>query len=190
MTMPDHIRSAGTDWQPVAQQGAFRQIMNCFAYPGRLGQLATEAKHGLPLLLATLVDRSNRLADPHRLLDDDEHRRLGANSGTPEMAQFVVQPGVLPPDFQPILGSLENPEQGATLIVVAERLGTGASLHLSGPGIDGTATVAVQGVDPVWWQKREQWNAGFPLGVDMIVVAERQVLALPRTTRIDLKGAN
>ena len=188
--MPDNIRSVGADWQPPTQQAAFRQIMNCFAYPGRLGQLATEAKHGLPLLLATLVDRSNRLADPHRLLDDDEHRRLGASPGSPEMSQFVVQPGACPPDFQPMLGSLENPEQGATLIVVAERLGTGGRLHLSGPGIDGTATIAVQGVDPTWWQKREQWNASFPLGVDMIVVAGRQVLALPRTTHVNLQGVN
>ncbi|MCL2635011.1 MAG: phosphonate C-P lyase system protein PhnH [Betaproteobacteria bacterium] len=190
LPFPTNIRSARTDWLPAAQQAAFRQIMKGFAYPGRLGRLDTEAEHALPLLLATLVDRSNRLADPRQLLAADEYRRLGSRASSPESAQFVVLPGICPPDFQPMLGSLENPEQGATLIVVAERLAAGAGLRLSGPGIDGAASVAVQGIDPLWWQKREQWNAGFPLGVDMIVVAGRQVLGLPRTVRIDTKGDN
>jgi alpha-D-ribose 1-methylphosphonate 5-triphosphate synthase subunit PhnH len=182
-------RLAKSDWTPAPQQAAFRQIMNCFAYPGRVSVLETEAEHALPLLLATLLDREVSLADPQALLDEDEHRRLGAHLASPEKAQFVVYPGQCQPDFLPALGSLENPEQGATLILIAESLAAGASLHLSGPGIPDETAVSIQGVDPAWWQKREQWNSGFPLGVDMIVVAGRQVLGLPRTTRLTAKGA-
>jgi alpha-D-ribose 1-methylphosphonate 5-triphosphate synthase subunit PhnH len=192
MTMPERIftaRSSRSDWTPACQQTAFRQIMNCFAYPGRIAALETEAEHALPLLLATLVDREVSLADPLKLLSDDEHRRLAARHASPEKAEFVVLPGQCPPDFQPSLGSLENPEQAATLVLVADSLADGAALHLSGPGIPDVATTTVAGIDPDWWRKREQWNGGFPLGVDMIVVAGRQVLGLPRTTRINAKGA-
>lgn len=183
------VSSNRSDWTPALQQAAFRQIMNCFAYPGRVGVLETEAEHALPLLLATLVDREVSLADPQALLDEDEQRRLGAHLASPEKAQFVIYAGQCPPDFVPALGSLENPEQGATLILIAESLATGASLHLTGPGIPDKAAVSIQGVDPAWWQKRERWNSGFPMGVDMIVVAGRQVLGLPRTTRLTAKGA-
>lgn len=182
-------RSAKSDWTPARQQAAFRQIMNCFAYPGRVNALETESAHALPLLLATLVDREVSLADPQALLDEDEHRRLGAHLRSPEKANFVVVSGLCPPDFLPALGSLENPEQAATLIVIADSFAAGARVHLSGPGIPDETTVCIQGMDSTWWQKRDQWNSGFPLGVDMIVVAGRQVLGLPRTTRITAKGA-
>lgn len=182
-------RSAKSDWTPAPQQTAFRQIMNCFAYPGRISVLETQAEHALPLLLATLVDREVSLADPQALLAEDEHRRLGAHPASPEKAQFVVCPGQYPPDFLPALGSLENPEQGATLILIADSLAAGARVHLSGSGIPDETVVSILGVDPAWWQKREQWNSGFPMGVDMIVVAGRQVLGLPRTTRLSAKGA-
>jgi len=182
-------RSAKSDWTPAPQQAAFRQIMNCFAYPGRVSVLETEAEHALPLLLATLVDREVSLADPQALLDEDEHRRLGAYRASSEKAQFVLYPGQCPPDFVPSLGSLENPEQGATLILIADSLAAGARMHLSGPGIRDETAVCIQGIDPTWWQKREQWNSSFPMGVDMIVLAGRQVLGLPRTTRLTAKGA-
>lgn len=182
-------RSAKSDWTPAPQQAAFRQIMNCFAYPGRVNVLETEAEHALPLVLATLVDREVSLADPQALLDEDEHRRLGTHLASPEKAQFVVWQGQCPPDFLPALGSLENPEQGATLILIADSFAAGVRVHLSGPGIPDETAVCMQGIDPTWWQKREQWNSGFPMGVDMIVVAGRQVLGLPRTTRLTAKGA-
>lgn len=182
-------RSAKSDWTPARQQAAFRQIMTCFSYPGRICTLETEAEHALPLLLATLVDREVSLADPHAVLGGDEHRRLGAKRCSTEKAQFIVLSGQYPPDFLPALGSLENPEQAATIIVIADSFTAGAQVYLSGPGIPDKSTVCIQGIDPDWWQKREQWNSGFPLGVDMIVVTERQVLGLPRTTRVTAKGA-
>lgn len=181
--------SARSDWTPARQQVAFRQIMNCFAYPGHVSTLETEAEHALPLVLATLVDREVSLSDPQALLGEDEHRRLGAHPVSPEKAQFVVYLGHCQPDFLPALGSLENPEQGATLVLIADSLAAGARLHLSGPGIPDETTVCIQGVDPTWWQKREQWNSSFPLGVDMIVIADKKVLGLPRTTRLTAKGA-
>lgn len=175
-------------WLPAAQQQAFRCVMNCFAYPGRIGRLEAAAEHALSLLLATLVDAAVRLADPQHLLAMDQHRRLGARPCRPEEAQFVLWPGWRAPAFEPMLGTLESPEQGATLVVTAEALSAGAGLRLSGPGIDGETSILVRGVDPAWWPRRAQWNAAFPLGVDMIVIAGRHILGLPRTTRIDVAG--
>ncbi|MDX3904893.1 MAG: phosphonate C-P lyase system protein PhnH [Pigmentiphaga sp.] len=191
--MPDsasHSRtSVPSDWQPAAQQAAFRQVLAAFSYPGRIVSFDTGAADALPLLLATLIDGSVSMADPHGLVAADDRRRLGARPATPETAQFVVAEGSRAPDFAPALGSLDNPEQGATLLLAANGLGSGYRLSLEGPGIAAPATLAVQGIEPVWWQERAAWNAGFPLGVDLVVLAGRSAVALPRTTRIVMEGA-
>jgi alpha-D-ribose 1-methylphosphonate 5-triphosphate synthase subunit PhnH len=52
--------------------------------------------------------------------------------------------------------------------------------------------IAVQGLNSAWFELREGWNASFPMGVDIVLLAGKQVMALPRTTRISttrIKGA-
>lgn len=175
-------------WQPAAQQQAFRALLDAFAYPGRVVQLAPAPALALPLVLATLIDAGTTLADPAGLVDGDELRRLGARTTAPEEAQFVVVPGTQPPGWSPRLGTLENPEQGATVIVAVEALDAGAAWTLSGPGINGQAQLRVSGLDPLWWSLRTGWNASFPMGVDLLLVSRQHVVALPRTTRTDLQG--
>lgn len=182
--------SVSTDWLPATQQRAFRQILRAFSYPGRVCVLDSEAPSALPLLLATLVDGGIRLADPHTLLNEDDRRRLGAASALPENAQFIVHPGSCSPDFHPALGSLEIPEQGATVILLATDLESGSCLRLAGPGIADETSITVKGVDPAWWDQRMEWNASFPLGVDLMLIAGRKVVALPRTTRIAMGGSH
>jgi len=177
-------------WQPLAQQAAFRHVLEAFAYPGRVVDLGAAPDDALTLLLATLVDAGVTLADPHKQVPADDWRRLDAQRVLPDRARFVVSLGAHVPDYQPELGTLESPEQGATVIVCVESLGEGARLDLAGPGIEGETTLHVAGMDPAWWIQRSRWNASFPMGVDLILVAGRRLVALPRTTRIQVKGAH
>lgn len=172
---------AANPWQPHVQQYIFRQLMHAVAYPGRALALPGDA---LPGVLATVVDAEVSLADVGGLITADDGRRLQARRAAPELARFVVARGESAPTFEPALGSLECPEQGATVIVRVKTLGQGATLRLRGPGIDGTTTLAVTGLDPDWIIRRTVWNASFPLGVDLILVDADQVAALPRTTLI------
>jgi alpha-D-ribose 1-methylphosphonate 5-triphosphate synthase subunit PhnH len=167
-------------WSAPRQQTVFRQLLRAFSFPGRI-ETMTEGD-ALTQTLATLVDREATLADPQNLLNDLTRQRLQARMAGPERAQFIVAAGRLPPIFEPSLGTLESPEQSATILLKVTSLGKGACWHLTGPGIATTQTLAIAGLDPAWLVRRQVWNEGFPLGVDLILMDETRVVALPRTT--------
>lgn len=177
-------------WQAPRQQTAFRQLMTAFSYPGRVVPLADGAESATMLVLATLVDSACALADPQHALSGDDLRRLGVRSASVEAAEFVLTDGNRLLETTPRLGSLENPEQGATVVMRVSRFGEGAQLQLTGPGIQHEQVLQVAGIDPGWWKQRAEWNAHFPLGVDLILVSGHEVAVLPRTTHINFKGAH
>ncbi|MEX3967875.1 phosphonate C-P lyase system protein PhnH [Paraburkholderia sp. EG286B] len=182
------IVSHPTDWTPLAQQRAFRSIVDAFSYPGRIVKLETQAAHVLPIVLATLADPATTLADPCELVDAADRQRLGAKSAGADQARFVVMPGSQAPDFEPALGMLDSPEKGATLILIADEIGQGSGLILSGPGIQSSTSLQVTGIDPQWWKLRRKWNSAFPLGVDVALLGEHSVVALPRTVKVAAEG--
>ncbi|MGL1832288.1 phosphonate C-P lyase system protein PhnH [Rhodocyclaceae bacterium SMB388] len=177
-------------WHPSRQQKAFRTLMEAFSYPGRVCELTEAGDPARMLLLATLVDGACTLADAMAALSADDWRRLGARGATVEQAQFVLARGDAPLDDTPRLGTLECPEQGATVILQVADFDDGAKLTLDGPGVRATHTLRVAGVDPAWWQQRAEWNCQFPMGVDLILLAGHRIVALPRTTRIIFKETN
>jgi len=182
------IVSHPADWTPLAQQRAFRRILDAFSYPGRIVELDTQAGHALPLVLATLADPATTLADPCDLIGAADRQRLGAKTASAYPAQFVVMPGSRTPDFEPSLGTLDSPEKGATLVLVVDEIRQGSGLLLSGPGIPGSHPLQVTGVDPRWWTLRQQWNGAFPLGVDMVLLSDCNLVALPRTIKVVAEG--
>jgi alpha-D-ribose 1-methylphosphonate 5-triphosphate synthase subunit PhnH len=175
-------------WDPARQQHVFRCLMEAFAYPGRVLALASGPGEAARLALATLVDAGVSLADPHDLLGPLDWLRLEATPVPPEQADFILCSGRIPPGFQPRLGSLENPEQSATVLVRVERLGSGQALELAGPGIQDTQELRVAGLAPEWWSRRDAWVAAFPMGIDLLLVDGERAAALPRTTRVVVQG--
>lgn len=173
-------------YTPQLQQLNFKALMNAFAYPGRIQNLHGQGP-ALEQVLATLIDGEVSLADPDALLNGDERMRLEARMAVAESANFIVCKGNRLPAFQPLLGTLEEPEHGATLIVQVQGFEASVStltLVLKGPGIEKENTLHLAGLNEAWLQRRAFWNAAFPTGVDFILVSESQVVALPRTTQI------
>jgi alpha-D-ribose 1-methylphosphonate 5-triphosphate synthase subunit PhnH len=170
------------------QQRVFRRLLDCYARPGRLAALPGAGPGAWLGVLATLLDGETGLADPHRLIAAADWPRLQARPETAEHAAFVAADGARAPDFSPSLGSLESPERGATLVLTVAALGAGRRLRLSGPGIDGHATLAVAGLHPGWIEARAGWVAAFPLGVDMVLCDDTQFAALPRTAQIETEA--
>lgn len=185
--MPDvaSIPSLSHPWAPLAQQRMFRGLMNAFAYPGRIESLGVAAPDALRFVLAALVDGETSLADPDALVATDDWRRLQARRAVPEEAGFVVARGDRAPAFEPVLGTLESPERGATVILRVARLGEGTAWRIAGPGVDGERRVRVTGLAPAWLAARSRWNATFPMGVDWLLIDEARLVGLPRTTRIE-----
>jgi alpha-D-ribose 1-methylphosphonate 5-triphosphate synthase subunit PhnH len=185
-------------WQAEAQQQAFRQILTAVSYPGRCVELNPQNGPALVQVLATLVDNASTLAlpaQPQALgLPETDRLRLAAPSAAPEHARFVLADGAQPPGFEPALGTLESPEGGATLVLMVAALGEGPAVRLSGPGVPPQETgspglaVRITGLHPQWWRQRQAWCSGFPMGVDVLLVSSQQLLALPRTTRVDTQG--
>lgn len=174
---------------PSCRQRVFRRLLDATARPGTLAVLADELD-GAPAWLAVLsvfVDRAVTFADPQGLLDARERAFLPHRTAPAERAGWLLLDGRLPPlpRFVPMLGTLEEPERGATLVLRIHALGAGRPLFLEGPGIDGRRAVAVEGLDPGWLAARREWCAFFPRGVDLVLADREQALVLPRTTRIE-----
>jgi alpha-D-ribose 1-methylphosphonate 5-triphosphate synthase subunit PhnH len=172
-------------WQPLIQQAVFRQLLHAFSYPGQI--MLLDCDDAMTHVLATLLDAEVSLADVHGQLDTLTWQRLQARRQVAEQANFVLLDGRRPVACEPFPGTLEAPEGGATLILRVAQLGTGEALTLSGPGIASRTTVSVSGLHSSWLQARQRWNAGFPLGVDLLLVDQQQLVALPRTTAVQFE---
>jgi alpha-D-ribose 1-methylphosphonate 5-triphosphate synthase subunit PhnH len=74
------------------------------------------------------------------------------------------------------------------LILQIQSLTEGPAFELQGPGIDGTA-VLQWAVQPSDLFERLAVNAGlFPRGIDVVLVHDDTIVAIPRTTRLATKG--
>jgi len=81
-------------------------------------------------------------------------------------------------------GTLKNPQNSATIFIEAEKVMSGGSLLLTGPGIQSTMSVEIV-TQGDWIQYRQEKNKEYPLGVDLMLIdGEHQLLSLPRTTQI------
>lgn len=175
-------------FRPSCRQRVFRRLLDAAARPGTPAELAAELD-GAPAwvgVLSVFVDRTVRLADPDGLLDPRSRIFLPAEPAPAEAAGWVLLDGSRPPrpGFTPELGSLEEPERGATLVLVVDALERGRSLRLAGPGIDGERRVAVAGLAAAWLDARRRWCALFPRGVDLVLADRDRALVLPRSTRV------
>ncbi|MDF1579808.1 MAG: phosphonate C-P lyase system protein PhnH [Desulfuromonadales bacterium] len=176
-------------WKPETQQQLFRALLNAMARPGSRESNVIPADGeaiGLPVL-AVLVDAAVTLADPHQLLRKSDWSLLQAAEKSADTADYIFCDGNRAPEFSPKLGTLTGPEQSATLIVSVSGLNSVTTrLKLKGPGIAESTTLVIDGLDPAWIHAREDWVCEFPLGVDLILVSETQLAAIPRTTNVEV----
>ncbi|MFT7371432.1 MAG: alpha-D-ribose 1-methylphosphonate 5-triphosphate synthase subunit PhnH [Oleiphilaceae bacterium] len=180
-------------WTPDIQQAHFRLLLDAMARPGLCKPVTTLPESGPVVLaiLATLLDGEVSLSDPDKLLRDEDWLMLQVKTAPVEHANYILCDGKHAPDFIPSLGTLPSPDQSATLILVVDAIGDiqGAGdtqLRLSGPGIAHSNRICIKGLHQQWLDKREGWVGAFPLGVDFILLDNRQMLALPRTTKVEI----
>ncbi|MCG8057292.1 MAG: phosphonate C-P lyase system protein PhnH [Candidatus Thiodiazotropha endolucinida] len=176
-------------WQPHIQQQNYRVLLEAMSRPGTVHPIQglSRTSNSLQAVLAALLDGSVRFCDLSERLETSDIALLQAIQTVPEEADYLLCSGIDAPDFQPRLGSLASPEQSATLLVHVEALQAGdLQLDLTGPGIKQNRVCNIQGLDADWLVKRESWVCGFPMGVDLILLDQQQLMALPRTTRVEV----
>ena len=177
-------------------QAAFRAILDAMSRPGTCHALDLDLtppallNEAAAAVCLTLLDFDTRIwadfppaSDTGRWLVFHTH----APFDRPENAGFAL---VTDPDKMPDLksfpmGTAQQPEASALVIVQARALEGGKKIGLSGPGIDGRTLFSPQGLCDAFWQQRREMADYFPLGLDFIFTSGSVLAALPRTTRTD-----
>lgn len=176
-------------------QQTFRRLLDALANPGRVEAIANAPMPPGDLTPAcaaaclTLLDLETRVwIQPG--LDGAVRSWLAFHTGCrftsdAQQAHFAVIGNVADmPQLQAFnWGSAECPEASTTLLMQTPSLVQGASVVLQGPGILGERAIAPQ-VPLHFW---EQWLANhraYPLGVDVFLFSQHEVMGLPRTAEL------
>ena len=177
-------------WSADIQQIHFRQLLEAMSRPGSLHIIHQLPEVGTAALtvLATLLDSEVSLSDPENILDDTDRTLLQVKQADSDEADYILCNGNKVINVNPKLGTLPSPEQSATLILTVDSLTTGNThLILSGPGIKTNTSLKIDGLAEQWLTLRNDWVCHFPLGVDLILVDDKQLISIPRTTHIEVK---
>ena len=178
------------------QQATFRLVLDALARPGQMMTLPETIRFDLPSLPAGGAALILTLCDFETpLYLDKTHAKFrpwfafhtGAPEAlTPEGAAFALIDGrdaEISFNRFPV-GEDRYPDHSATVIVTCGSLSDGSPVTLEGPGIETTITVAPTGLDARFWAEARANAMLYPLGIDLILVAGRTMMGLPRSTRI------
>ena len=172
-------------------QTSFRAILDAMARPGRVVRVVAlmdpppTLDAATAAVLLTLADAETPLwlDDTAGAARDWIAFHCGAPGAAAHSAALALALRPVRLDAFPA-GTDDAPELGATIILQVAALGHGAGFELSGPGLAGPATLAVDGLSDGFAMEWAANRALFPRGVDVILCAGDQVTALPRTVQI------
>jgi alpha-D-ribose 1-methylphosphonate 5-triphosphate synthase subunit PhnH len=193
---------AGFADKVLSAQSTFRSVMDAMARPGAVQRIAAVAgapapmMHGTAAIALTLFDHDTPLwLDPRMAATSDATKWLKFHTSAPVIADSSICSFALIGDASALprldrfsFGGNEYPDRSTTLILQVESLTQGLPLELCGPGIDGI-TALQAAVQPADLFERLQINQTlFPRGIDVVLVADDAIVAIPRTTRLVAKG--
>lgn len=189
---------AGFADKVLSAQSTFRSVMDATARPGSIQRIASQAGApdammcGTAAIALTLFDhdtpvwldgRMSATADVAKWLKFHTSAPIVSDSSTAGFA-LVGDPHGLPSLDRFAFGSNEYPDRSTTLILQVESLSDGPAIELRGPGIDGTVTLRAS-IQPQDLFERLAVNAAlFPRGIDVVLVHDDAIVAIPRTTRL------
>jgi alpha-D-ribose 1-methylphosphonate 5-triphosphate synthase subunit PhnH len=194
---------AGFADKVLSAQSTFRSVMDAMARPGSVQRIVAAAgtpaamMRGTAAIALTLFDHDTPVwLDPAMSETSDVAKWLKFHASAPvvgdsSICSFAVvgDAGVLPSLDRFSLGSNEYPDRSTTLILQVESLTQGPTVELRGPGIDGTAVLQAAIQPPDLFERLAINAALFPRGIDVVLVADDAVVAIPRTMRLVAKGA-
>ena len=173
-------------------QACFRAVLDAMSRPGTVRPAGGALQPPAPLDPATAAALLT-LADADTLLWLDtatmpawdwlafhSGARRAATAGSAAFACALSMPRLA--DLNP--GGDETPEDSATLILQVPALDGGTAYRLSGPGLRTPALLSVAGLPQDFVAQWAANAARYPLGVDVVLCAGRQLCALPRSVQI------
>ena len=194
--------SAGFADKVLSAQSTFRSVMDAMARPGSIQRIISMAgtppgmMRGTAAIALTLFDHDTPIwLDSRMSATPDVGKWLKFHTSAPVVVDasiagfaLVGDPENLPAVDRFAFGSNEYPDRSTTLILQVESLSAGPEVALQGPGIDGTATLRAS-IQPGDLFERLAINAAlFPRGIDVVLVHDDCIVAIPRTTRLVRRG--
>jgi alpha-D-ribose 1-methylphosphonate 5-triphosphate synthase subunit PhnH len=193
---------AGFADKVLSAQTIFRSVMDAMARPGSVQRLAVASgapagmMRGTAAIALTLFDHDTPVwLDPALSETSDVGKWLKFHTGAPVIADSSIASFAVIGDAQALpalerfaFGTNEYPDRSTTVILQVQSLTQGSAFELRGPGIDGVAELRAT-LQPADLFERLAINATlFPRGIDVVLVADDAVVAIPRTTRLVAKG--
>lgn len=174
-------------------QMTFRTLLKALAHPGcscRIPSSITPPGKVFSACAAaclTLLDLETRVwLQPELEIESWLRFHTGCQfTEDPRQANFAVIWDVTrSPDLQAFNpGTAEYPEVSTTLLIQVKHLVDGEAVVLQGPGILGERTIAPQ-LPAQFWQQWISNHQAYPLGVDVFLFNQAQVIGLPRTVEV------
>lgn len=179
-------------------QRAFRGILEALSRPGVVVDLARPAAAppcwpaAMAAVALTLLDLDTPVWLDGAAASEEALRYLAFHcgcplAGSPDEGAFalVAAPDGMPPldAFRP--GGEADPDGAATVVVACASLDGGPRVVLSGPGVDGTVTVAPAVPAAGFWDQWARNHRRYPQGVDVLLTSGTKVLGLPRSVRAE-----
>ncbi len=193
---------AGFADKVLSAQSVFRSVMDAMARPGSVQRISPAAgtpggmMRGAAAIALTLFDhdtpvwldgRMSATADVAKWLKFHTSAPVVADSSIASFA-LIGDPENLPSLDRFAFGSNEYPDRSTTLVLQVESLMDGPVVDLRGPGIDGSAALRAS-IQPRDLFDRLAINAAlFPRGIDVVLVHDDSIVAIPRTTRLARGG--
>lgn len=184
-------------------QEIFRMILDCMAKPGTISELSSiveplsERVGCSPAMFSqaiTLLDGevSFHIIGENNARVESYFSSLTFSKEAPlsEANYIFILKDAAPEKIQEVFrkvdkGTLENPDQSATILIEVERLSNNRQLVFTGPGIQKSAHAEIAGYEH-WLAVRAEKNREYPLGVDLILMdSNSKLMCIPRTTRIE-----
>jgi len=193
---------AGFADKVLSAQSTFRSVMDAMARPGSVQRITAVAgtpaamMRGTAAIALTLFDHDTPIWLDERMSETSGVAKwLKFHTSAPVIADSSVSsfalignPRALPSLDRFAFGSNEYPDRSTTLILQVESLTQGPAIELRGPGIDGTAILQAA-IQPHDLLERLAVNVTlFPRGIDVVLVHDDAIVAIPRTTRLVARG--
>ena len=192
---------AGFADKVVSAQNTFRSVMEAMARPGSVQRIPASVgapagvMRGAAAIALTLFDHDTPIWLDPSLATSEVSKWLKFHTGAPVVSDpsicsfaLIGDAAALPALTSFSFGSSEYPDRSTTLILEVESLSEGPAFGLQGPGIDGVARLQAQ-IRPQDLFERLAVNAAlFPRGIDVVLVHDDSIVAIPRTTRLVAQG--
>jgi len=181
-------------------QAAFRALVEAMARPGEIKELRSidapaPLMTGTAAIVRSLADFETpvwldkalagepaaaawiRFQTGAPVVADPQQAAFAIVGNANELPEFAA--------FSP--GSADYPDRSCTLIIQLESF-SGTAFSLSGPGVRTERTLAAEPLPDDFIERCTFNRSLFPCGIDLLLVANDRVAALPRTVRVARRG--